>query len=418
MQGEHQNFKAGLFVLIGSAAALAVVFILADLERLFERSQAVSIRYELDDGVQGLMAGADVTLGHVPVGTVQRIEDLVDPESGRVVAQRIVAGVPRRYALRQDAVFELDVPMIGTGTKLNIRDVGRGEPYDPATTIQGRVAASALVGQAAARLGIQARQREQIQAIVSHVESITGALSRDIPVISAELREVVAEVRTLLDDAKKVLADLGESAGHVREVTADIGARRKVWVEKIDNIAAKIDDTATGLSRIVDENAAPIGVAIENLHAITDHMRQQTLAQVDEAIDKAKTALAHLESSAGEIRAMVVGQRPVLERAFANAQLTTDQLKLAAIEVRRSPWRLLYEPDEKELESDNLYDAARSFALAAGTLDAAVQGLGTYAERRPDDADRIGAMLDQLEALFEKFEQAEQTFWSALKAVE
>jgi hypothetical protein len=110
-----------------------------------------------------------------------------------------------------------------------------------------------------------------------------------------------------------------------------------------------------------------------------------------------------------------VGQRPVLERMVANLQLSADQLKLATIEIRRSPWRLLYKPDEKELETDNLYDAARSFALAAGTLDAATQSLQAVAEKTPNDQAKIEEMVKHLEALYERFEEAEAEFWKALK---
>ena len=69
---------------------------------------------------------------------------LLSPDHRRnCLCLRVVASVPRRYRLHQDAVFELEAPMIGSGTKLNIRDVGRGEPYDPTMSIDGSVAASA-----------------------------------------------------------------------------------------------------------------------------------------------------------------------------------------------------------------------------------------------------------------------------------
>ena len=100
---------------------------------------------------------------------------------------------------------------------------------------------------------------------------------------------------------------------------------------------------------------------------------------------------------------------------MANAHLTSEQLKLASIEIRRSPWRLLYTPKQKELETDNLYDAARSFAMAAGALDSAVHGLKALSQdeaREPEDVQR---MLDYLEKLVARFEEAETDFWTALK---
>lgn len=102
---------------------------------------------------------------------------------------------------------------------------------------------------------------------------------------------------------------------------------------------------------------------------------------------------------------------------MANLQLTGDQLKLAAIEVRRSPWRLLYSPSKKELETDNLYDAARSFALAASTLEGSIASLKEVTADTPEDRARIEQMNAYLDKLYGRFREAEQAFWRELEGV-
>jgi len=96
----------------------------------------------------------------------------------------------------------------------------------------------------------------------------------------------------------------------------------------------------------------------------------------------------------------------------------SDQLKLASIEIRRSPWRLLYTPTEKELETDNLYDAARSFALAAGDISTTADALHAIVQRYEGDVDpndpNLKVMLDNLHATFEKMSAAEKKFFDAL----
>ena len=54
--------------------------------------------------------------------------------------------------------------------------------------------------------------------------------------------------------------------------------------------------------------------------------------------------------------------------------ITTAQMvevDRAMIEIRRSPWKVLYRPTEKELENELLYEATRSFAVAAADMKAA-----------------------------------------------
>ena len=155
---------------------------------------------------------------------------------------------------------------------------------------------------------------------------------------------------------------------------------------------------------------------MDQVHDVTKSLRDRTIHQIDEVMLKANAALGNFKMTSSRIKSFVAGHRPVMERALANAQLTTDQLKLAAIEVRRSPWRLLYKPGDDELETDNLYDAARSFAQAAGALDATVMSLQAIIADPSGDNEQIQEMLDHLEALFTKFEQTERVFWDSLKS--
>ena len=140
------------------------------------------------------------------------------------------------------------------------------------------------------------------------------------------------------------------------------------------------------------------------------------MVQLTNALDQTGEVLDDLKTASAELKTLVVGQRSVVERALANTQLTSAQMKLAAIEVRRSPWRLLYKPDEIELSTDNIYDAARSFALAAGALDTTAQSLQAVAQSRAVDDPRFAEMVQYLEAVFLKFKDAENTFWEAVSS--
>ncbi|MEX0741350.1 MAG: hypothetical protein WD079_01040, partial [Phycisphaeraceae bacterium] len=146
-------------------------------------------------------------------------------------------------------------------------------------------------------------------------------------------------------------------------------------------------------------------------------VRDQTLTQITAMLDEAKVAVENIRVVTEDTQGFMTAQRPVLERTIANARIVSDQLKLTAVEVRRAPWRLLYEPTDEELNTDNVYDAARSFALAASTLNATADSLQAIVDRRgtldQDDAN-VQLILENLQRVFEKFDDAENKFWEAL----
>lgn len=414
MAQERDNVKAGLFVLLGIVLTLTVVFVLSDFERLFEQRQRVKVRYSLRDGLQGLKEGATVTLGDVPVGEVVHIRDERD-EQGRVVSKIVEFSMPRRYQMYQNAVVEINAPPLGSGTKLNIRSVGADRPLEETKPIAGGRAASPLTKDLMADAGIGDLQREQIQQIIANVRDLTGRLKEDAPKISASLQETLAKAKPLLEDGQKALADLKAASADVKALTADVRQRSGPWLDRVDSLSGSADDSLKRVNALIKEKDPDVRKAIENARDISQQARDKTMAQITEALETANAALANAKKITQEFEALVVGQRPVLERMMANFQLTSDQLKLAAIEIRRSPWRLLYKPSDEELNTDNLYDAARSFALAAGTLDAASKSLQTVSRQQPADKEQIAKMLDHLEALFKRYETAEEAFWKALQ---
>lgn len=503
MTTQRDNVKAGLFVFLGIVLSLVCIFVLSDFNSLFAKTQKVRIYYALSDGLQGLQLGAAVKLGGQPIGDVADIEDFEPTtdatESAGVRGIIVTINIPERVKLYWNARVELSVPPLGTGTALNIADVGRdvalydsntpipmdvyekaypeyratpasspnisGEPLfilgvplftlgEPLFTmkpipdgaIPGRVAGSSLTKNITRDMGIADAQRVQIKQIIANVAVITTDLKRVSAVLAKNdtsiektLTNIEAVSQTLKDDlpevtasAKRTMAKAEETIGKVgaevelaikdarasladvKAVTADVRERSGAWFDRIDSITKQTDEVINDLKVMVKEQSPVVGEAIANIRDVTKIAKEKTMKQIDEALTKANAAVDNLRDASAEVKTLAVGQRPVLERAFANFELTSAQLKLASIEVRRSPWRLLYEPDDKELETDNLYDAARSFALAAETLDSASKSLQAVVKENPASP-QVAGMVKHLETLFTKFKVAEDSFWNALK---
>lgn len=455
MSQSRDNIKAGLFIVIGSVLALVFVFMLADIEKLLEDYQQVQVVYKVSDGVKGLSEGADVTLGDQSVGTVIGIEDVLDNE-GRANEIRVVMEIPTRYQLYNNAAVELVVPPLGSGTRLNIRSVGSETPYTPGTDLTGRMAGSALTRSLLNEAGIKDLQRQQIALTIQNISVLTQALVGDDE--GKDLRQTIANMRTLTDqlaDADKHNA-IAETLTNLRDMT-----RAVVGEDKGGDIRTSLENLASSMQWIKDtlhgEEGEKVRVMVadmaktaESLRVTTEALRGEDGKQIREMManlhditvaitgdDKARdirTTLKNLsdisqavagENQAAELRQTMVKMRdavlfvetqlPVIERAMANVLIMTGQLKLAAIEIRRTPWRLMYKPKDQELETENLYDAARSFALAAGTLDAATQNLKAASGGQNIDRERLDIMLQKLEAVLGKVESAEGEFWQALQ---
>jgi hypothetical protein len=132
--------------------------------------------------------------------------------------------------------------------------------------------------------------------------------------------------------------------------------------------------------------------------------------------------MAQAQQAISDVDALLVEQRPNLRKMMANMRLTSDQLKLAAIEVRSQPWRLLHEPDTKELSTQVLYDATRSYASAASDVRAASEALSQVSLTQRtgatmSDADLAKTLADLSERLrtsMEGFSAAERKLLETL----
>jgi len=460
MAAKNDNFKAGLFVVVGLIVAFVAIIMLSDIDGMFAETRTITVRFSLKDGLQGLREGAMVTIGNYPVGSVRRIDDeMVD---GKVVAKLVRAEIPAEYQLYDNAEIELNVPPLGGGTAMNIRSVGydasdrsrkalriqgwrlirlddqgrpvrvpedlreqgftaddllaqgetvvtdgaggvkRGESweYQEGEIIRGGVAASPLVVDLVAEVGIGDVQRQQLREIIGNFHSISANLARN----PQRYDELIEDVGALAGDARSVLASLKD--------------RSPQWFDRVDAITSDLEGILSENRPVIREGLAEARDALVKADDLLARVKDQTIDKIDAMLDKANLAVDDVQTTVRELNTLLVTQRPVIERMIANMRLTSDQLKLAAIEIRRSPWRLLYTPTDKELETDNLYDAARSFALAAGSLETTAESLKALVDKRgetiPTDDANLNLMLDNLRKTFEHFAEAEDKFWDAL----
>ena len=419
MNRERNNLKAGLFVTIGMALMIVVVLVLSDIDRWSVTTDQWIVRFNLADGLQGLKVGSQVTIGDQEAGVVVLIDDVVG-DDGVITHKDVHFTVPSGYKVYENAIIELSVPPLGSGTRLNVKSFGVDRPKadgfsgdswlweagDP--PIVGGLAGSVLTANLVEDMGIGEQQREELRAIIRNVKSITDVLATDMPKITTDVSSFVGDVRkrssTWFDRLDNITDNAAKALATTQKVLDDIGPKLSSASNTLDKL---LTDAQPKFTSVLAKGDSTLGDA----QVVMKHIRENSLKDIDAVGD-------NLAEATGNIKLLVASQTPVLERTFANLRLVSDQLKLAAIEVRRSPWRLLYDPSDRELETDNLYDAARSFSLAAGSLDTTIESLRTVVERHGNlvnaDKETLNKMLQSLNDSFKEFQGTQKQFYELL----
>ena len=73
-------------------------------------------------------------------------------------------------------------------------------------------------------------------------------------------------------------------------------------------------------------------------------------------------------------------------------------VKGKGVEIRRSPWRLLYKPSNNEMSNLNLYDSARQFAEGANSMSDAAEALRDALKDPDAKPEQLQKLVDELDA--------------------
>ncbi|MFO0873421.1 MAG: hypothetical protein U0575_05560 [Phycisphaerales bacterium] len=421
----RNNVKAGVFVSAGIVLMLVVAMILGDAGRLLTPRTRYILRFPLAAGVEGLSTGSPVRVGGLERG---RVLSVVPESDGDLVKAMLVDfELDRDIALFNDADADRIAPLLGGTAAINFSDVGdpakgtrlgAGDVLDIRDTPGG--AMRRLLGdEGAARLASIMRNLDEtlasaradyarvvtpvldkIDAAVTDARDLVASVRRDYPGWSEKIGSTLGNVDTasakldpLLDDGRTMIADIRGTVGDARAILTDNRTR-------------------------IDELIENVRVASGDIRAISERTKNEIVSRVVALLDQGSRGLDAFTSVAQRLRQEIDAAGPQLDRILADARLTSQQLKLTSIEVRRAPWRLLYRPSDKELDNELLYDAARSFALAAGELESTSQSLdrvltrdGDLLRTQPEQAERIRSLLNDS---LQRFEAAQQRLFTIL----
>jgi len=375
------GIKAGIFVLTAIALAMAVTLVLLKLD--LGDKHHYNIRFSTTEGVAGLDIGSDVRVGGMVAGRVEKVIPRI-PASGPLESIDVTVALSNQVTLYANAEV-LRVPsLLGNSASINFISVGA----PPAAEVKPL--------------------KEAPDAFVKALEG--GGM----------LTSLVGP-----DNAKKARAIIDSVAETLEQVHADYQTWRKPIGDSLasaSSVLQRSDKLLTDADPKIRGGIDDAAVTLKNARDMTDDLRRNGMPKLQAMLDDGAKAMDDLSGTLKQTQQTMITALPDLSRFLQDSREVAAQLKLAAIEVRHSPWKLLYQPKPGEVAHENLYDAARSFAMATDDLRSAGDSLKAAVERMPgrmeQDARFRSEIQKQVIDAMGRYEQAQRRLYDVLNAPE
>lgn len=425
--GSRNNVLAGIFVVASILLGTLAIVLLSNIGDAFKPHSEYTVRFTIADGADGLDEGAPVKLGGKRVGRVLGSQFVNNETSGDPEFIDVDIEIEKSVRLFSDADVQLIRPLLGSGSSINIVSFGGHPPESdtlhlpphllaPGDTIMGRQGAPGFLSQS---------DYTKMQDILSRVNRITADIEPRVGPLMEDAKSSLANVRAITEDAREqwkgwsvrisdVLARVDKASEQFQPIVD--GTRAAV-----DSITQRINDAQeifTTTRTLINENRQKIDDIIENIRELSAKAKGEAYDKVIAVLDEAKEGLEYATSAAREADALVAGNSPAITDIVTNAALAANQMRLATVEVRAAPWRLLYQPTKKELENELLYNSVRQYSDAVMQLRMASENLRA-ASSRPGvsqaELDGIGAKLQKAFDEYQKEEKAFMNRWVEAK---
>ena len=414
---KYSELTAGIFVLAAVAVILGIVLWLGASNLFKSVSQRAFFYVNATDGDPGLKEGGAITYGGSEIGRIA--EKRRDAAAGKTYyVGDITQGDVKVYA---DANSRVVTGLVGDSS-LAILWPGSGarglaDQKNPVRIIGGLDQAMGDIASAAGRLRrvmdqeLDSTRKDAVMAkvkdILDQIKAATTALADEMNAVAE--KSIMAKAHRSFDDVNAVTASLkGET-----DVKNDKAMLAKLS-HSVDEVNGILDDARPKLERTM----TAVAETAERISAYTKKDVAEILATLREVNTQVLKISKDFAEVSGQTRQVVVMNRENIDDIIGNMALVSADLKATAKEVRRNPWRLLYQPDNKELRSQNIYDAARNFSSGAEQMDQAVARLSSLAKAHPEgikaDDPEVQKVRKDLQETFEKFKKVEDSLWKEM----
>ena len=402
------NLRAGIFVSTILVLALAVGFVLLKVD-LFKKYQTFVLQFDTTEGVSGLSRGSEVKVGGLTVGRVISITPDVDKNddlSAINVTIEIMEGIPIRYSDTAPEGTNAEVirvgSLVGSTSIINFNTLGQApapilKSGDKLLATRGSGMLTTLVGPANA-----VRTNEIIKGL-----AVTAAWLKTIP------EEYRTRVVPTLQNLSTTTANFNQDYETWRKPIGDTLLNAQSFTGNADQL---LKDNKAKFTQLMDNTSATMADA----KIIASEFKTKGMPALQKLLDQGADAAQTLASSLNQVEQQMPQRLTDLRDFMLDAREIAGQLKLTAIEIRRSPWKLLYQPKPGEVAHENLYSATRAFALATADLKTASASLQAVLAQdankfNSDENFRKEVRQEVLDSL-EKYEAAQRQLFDVLAA--
>ncbi|GAB3841159.1 MlaD family protein [Hymenobacter jeollabukensis] len=294
------HVRLGLFVLAGLGCLLAVLFLLGRQQNLFSRSLPVSADFR---NVAGLLAGNNVRLGGITVGTVKRIQILNDS----TVRVSMALNEEVRPFVRQNAVASIGTDGLVGNTIVNLTaGPGTARPVQAGDVLRTTAPASldAMLGTldvSNQNLAVITKGLREVTDKLNHSEALwellgNEQLGADVTRSARNAAAASAQLRGAARDVQHLTAGVRQGRGPLGYLLTDpafarqLGHAARQLSGTSDTLAATLND----LQRQVQTGAGPVQTLLSDTTAARQ-LRQTVgnVAQSTQKLNQSMTALQH-----------------------------------------------------------------------------------------------------------------------------
>lgn len=415
------NLKAGLFTILAVVLGFLTIMVLNStaLQFLFGNYNQYQVRFDLQDGVSGLSKGSEVRVGGLVQGRVTGIKlvnlDAGPPKDGDAATPQTVDGaneppgaivlieMDAGIKLWSNAVAIRTVPILGGASWINITTVGgtdqRTISLSPKNGKDAVILPSDGTGEIPATPGdgllttiVGPENAITTRQLLNNVEGFTAFLDTNVvDAFDDQIQPTLVDARTVVGDLRSDYGEWRKELDRTFDSVASAADRLEdtMGTAQQTMVDARADVQAVG--QLIRRNVDRLDAAIANVEimtedgvAITHRLKDSTLVRVDEAIDAGASAIDDLAKVLRTLDLEIDASLPSVRAFLQDALIAAGELKLATIEIRRSPWRILYQPKPGEVANENLFAAARDFTIAASEVRSAAESLQAVLSTSPD----------------------------------
>lgn len=394
MNTSKYAFQAGLFILVAITGAVVMIGWVAD-NNASTGGKAYTAEFAAGQDISGLQEGAEVRLLGVKVGRVETINIVTHDNLDAHI--HVSFSIQEDIELRDGVRIEAQAALTGGGW-LNILSVGTGEALAQNAVIPARSANLSVVIDELRRDMIQTLDNtaleltdtaEAIETTANEATELINQIERELDPVLADYDAFMAEATALMGDFRAVFGDSGED---IRATLANLNSASTTLDQRLPTTLDGIDGALADIKTFTDEATHFLDEA------------EVSLAEANELIDQAT------ETAAG-VNDLLADNRPTLDRMVTNANRAINELEGMIDDLRANPSRLVWPPDDKDLQNLGLYAAARSYAEAAEDLQLAAAALNNAAQDPATDPEQLEQLRQQLLQQFEHFDQLQEEVW-------